>query len=111
MSDTTEKEVLQRLILAQGALLEVLYGVIRDIEVLGPEDRNREFLLKNVKAKLETRLALAKQSGNEMHFAAIETAYEKLDELLHEAFPMKLRNPTLVPPSALPNLGEPSTDS
>ena len=89
-------------------LLDMVYGVVRDVNVLGPEERNSDFLLRNLKSRVDSYVILAKSSDDETLKQVAEKIDEKLDALLHENFPIKLKSPLVVPPSSLPSLDDPS---
>ena len=91
------------LALARDVLLEMAYGVIRDIDILTPKDRNGVFLIRNLKARLEHRVALTRDRDPVLA-SELEHVF---DELYHASFPIKKQSPTLVTPSSLPNAREP----
>ena len=98
-----EKRHVETTTLALDTLLRMTYGLIRDLDILAPEERNKAFLVKNLKAGIEYRIALTKDRNPEL-----ANELDRLfDELYHESFPAKKKSPLLIPPSSLPDVRAP----
>ena len=88
-------------LLAKEILLHYLFGIIQGIDNLEPSERTSGFLVKNLKASVEYRVALTKER-DPLLAEQLET---ELERLVYEFFLTKMRRPLLVPPSALPDPG------
>ena len=95
------EEILQSFIVARDELLSMIYGLIRDIDELRPEERTSDFLRRNLKARVENYV-----SRSDPDSVIVQQMQKRLDELHYESFPMKQKDPTSVPPSSLPDLGD-----
>ena len=110
MDEQTKKDANLHMAVGRQLLLKIMYGIIRDIDLLSPEERNSKFLIQNVKAAMETGLMLARDAGDPGLQLDWEVAERVLDAFLHGSFPIKVKSPPVVPPSSLPTLDEPSGD-
>ena len=56
----SKEETYRQMILGKDYLLAFLFAVIRDIDILPSQERNSDFLLKNVKSRIEEKMTYAK---------------------------------------------------